>query len=160
MMDDFRADVAAIQRVPEIETMLEEVCRLTGMGFAAVARVTSERWIACQVLDRIEFGMNPGDELQIKTTICEEIRASERAVYIDHVSDHPHWRTHHTPMMYGFESYLSVPIMLADGSFFGTLCAIDPAPREVSIAKVLPQIEDMARTIAAAIDTMRIGDRL
>ena len=31
---------------------------------------------------------------------------------------------HHTPAMYGFQSYISVPIILADGTFFGTLCAM------------------------------------
>jgi GAF domain-containing protein len=28
--------------------------------------------------------------------------------------------------MYGFQSYISVPIILPDGTFFGALCAIDP----------------------------------
>ncbi|AQR75999.1 GAF domain-containing protein [Sphingomonas sp. LM7] len=135
--------------------MLEEVCALTGMGFAAVARVTSERWIACQVLDRIEFGMKPGDELQIKTTICDEIRQSARSVYIDHVGAHAEWRTHHTPAMYGFESYISVPILLADGSFFGTLCAIDPTERHISLADSLPLIEAMAGRIAIELDRLR-----
>jgi signal transduction histidine kinase len=30
--------------------------------------------------------------------------------------------------MYGFQSYISVPIVLPDGEMFGTLCAIDKAP--------------------------------
>ena len=59
------ADVAAVQGIDAVCAMLDEVCRLTGMGFAAVARVTSERWVACQVLDKIEFGLNPGDELKL-----------------------------------------------------------------------------------------------
>jgi GAF domain-containing protein len=154
MTYSYDTDISAVQRVPSIESMLEKVCALTGMGFAAVARVTSERWIACQVLDRIEFGMKPGDELVIKTTICDEIRASGRAVFIDHVGAHPEWRTHHTPAMYGFESYISVPIILADGSFFGTLCAIDPAEREASLVSVLPQLEAMAFGIARELDRL------
>ena len=46
--------------VPQI---LDVVCRLTGMGFAAVARVTEDRWIACAVRDEIAFGLTPGSEL-------------------------------------------------------------------------------------------------
>ena len=34
--------------------------------------------------------------------------------------------------MYGFQSYISMPIILTDGSFFGTLCAIDPRPRKLN----------------------------
>jgi GAF domain-containing protein len=155
MTYSFDTDISAVQRIPSIERMLAEVCALTGMGFAAVARVTSERWIACQLIDRIEFGMKPGDELEIKTTICDEIRQSARAVYIDHVGANPEWRTHHTPAIYGFESYISVPILLADGSFFGTLCAIDPRERPNSLATILPQIEAMAGTIAIELDRLR-----
>jgi GAF domain-containing protein len=156
MTYSYDTDIAAVQRVPSIELMLAQVCTLTGMGFAAVARVTSERWIACQVLDRIEFGMKAGDELVVKTTICDEIRESGRAVFIDHVGANAEWRTHHTPAMYGFESYISVPILIADGSFFGTLCAIDPNERQTSLAAVLPQLEAIAATIAAELE--RLGD--
>lgn len=155
MTYSYDTDIAAVQRVPSIEAMLAEVCRITGMGFAAVARVTSERWIACQVLDQIEFGLKPGDELVIKTTICDEIRASGTGVFIDNVAANPEWRTHHTPAMYGFQSYISMPIILADGSFFGTLCAIDPAERTEPLAAVVPQIEAMAAAIATQLDRLQ-----
>jgi len=153
-MHDFEADIAAVQRIPEVEAILEEVCTLTGMGFAAVARVTADRWVACQVIDRLEFGLNPGAALQIKTTICDEIRASGRGVFIDHVAADARWRTHHTPAIYGFESYISIPIVREDGSFFGTLCAIDPQPR-AGLADVVPRMEALARKIADALDRMR-----
>ncbi len=155
MIDDYADGIAAVQHIPEVEEILESMCRITGMGFAAVARVTEDRWIACQLVDKIEFGLKPGDELKIKTTICDEIRASGRGVFIDHVGADPNWRTHHTPAMYGFESYVSIPIILADGRFFGTLCAIDPAPRETGLSKVVGQIEAWAAQIAAALDRIR-----
>ena len=40
-------DVAAIARIDAVPKILEVVCRTTGMGFAAVARVTEDRWVAC-----------------------------------------------------------------------------------------------------------------
>jgi GAF domain-containing protein len=151
MKYDFSADVVAVQRIPQVDAILEDVCRMTGMGFAAVARVTADRWIACQLLDKIEFGLNPGDELEIKTTICDEIRASGQRVYIDDVSGDPEWRKHPTPALYGFQSYISIPIVRGNGSFFGTLCAIDPAPRS-GLADVVPQMEAFASTIARELD--------
>jgi GAF domain-containing protein len=150
--DPFQSDIAAIRSIPEVEDILREVCALTGMGFAAVARVTADRWIACQVLDRIEFGLNPGDELEIKTTICDEIRASRQGVYIDEVAADPDWMRHHTPALYGFKSYISWPIIRRDGSFFGTLCAIDPAARPYSLAPIVPHIEEFAQSIAERLD--------
>lgn len=147
MKDALAAESAACGDNDEIRAILEEVCRLTGMGFAAVARVTDERWIACQVLDKIEFGLKPGDELKLKTTICDEIRASGALVVIDHVAEDPSWRTHHTPALYGFESYVSIPVLLRDGSFFGTLCAIDPQPRSLRASAIVARMQRMAKIV-------------
>ena len=136
---------------PEIRAILEQVCAQTGMGFAAVARVTEARWIACQVLDKIEFGLNPGDELEIKTTICDDIRQCGEAIVIDSVVDHPKWRVHHTPRMYGFQSYASLPVYLDDRSFFGTLCAIDPRPRQVSGQAVFTALRGFADQVGSIV---------
>ncbi|MCP3729631.1 GAF domain-containing protein [Sphingomonas sp. MG17] len=147
----FEPDIARVRRIPGVEAMLREVCALTGMGFTAVARVTDTHWVACQVLDKIGFGLEVGGELDLKTTICDEIRQSGCHVIIDHVTADPDWRTHHTPALYGFESYISIPIMRLDG-FYGTLCSIDPEPCSVKLATIVPRMQEMAAEIAAALD--------
>ena len=152
MQPDFTTDIAAVQRIVGARDILREVCTLTGMGFAAVARVTADRWIACLVEDQIAFGLQPGGELQVRTTICNEIRGSGESVVIDHVAEEPMWRVHPTPVLYGFQSYISMPIVRAGGDFFGTLCAIDPAPRGSSLIPVVPAIEALAQRIADALD--------
>jgi signal transduction histidine kinase len=38
--------------------------------------------------------------------------------------------------MYGFQSYISYPIILKTGEFFGTLCAIDPRPAQLDNPKI------------------------
>ena len=124
-------DVAAVGRIDVAATILEVVCRTTGMGFAAIARVTEDRWVACAVRDEIAFGLVPGSELELQTTICDEIRQSGRPVVIDHVAQDPAFSGHPTPAMYGFQSYISLPIQ-RNGAFFGTLCAIDPNPAKVN----------------------------
>lgn len=134
--------------IPMMPTLLDVVCRTTGMGFAAVARVTEDRWITCSVLDHISFGLKPGDELKVKTTICDEIRQSGKAVVIDHVENDEFYRMHHTPAMYGFQSYISVPIFLKDSSFFGTLCAIDPRPARLNTPEVTGMFKLFAELIA------------
>lgn len=133
----------------EVRAILTDVCNLTGMGFAAVARVTEQRWIACQVEDRIDFGLDPGGELKIKETICDEIRDCGEAIVIDDVSDDIKWSRHPVPVIYGFQSYCSFPIYLDDGSFFGTLCAIDPAPRQIDDNKLREVLQDFARRLGS-----------
>src|SRR3954467_1326927 len=80
-------DVAAVARIDAVPTILEVVCRTTGMGFAAVARVTDEGGLACAVRDEISFGREPGGERKLETTFCNEIRASGEGVVSDHVAE-------------------------------------------------------------------------
>jgi signal transduction histidine kinase len=150
--DPYAADLAAIARIDAVPQILDVVCRLTGMGFAAVARVTEDRWIACAVRDEIAFGLAPGGELAIETTICNEIRDSGQGVVIDHVDGNPAWRTHHTPLKYGFQSYISLPIVRADGSFFGTLCAIDPKPHALDRPETIGMFKLFADLVAFHLD--------
>src|SRR5271170_5273285 len=154
MANDFQADIAAIGRIEAVPTILEVVCRTTGMGFAAVARVTEDRWVACSVRDEIAFGLKPGGELKIETTICNEIRQCREAVVIDHVAESPLYADHPTPAMYGFQSYISMPIVLKDGSFFGTLCAIDPRPARVENPETIGMFRLLAELIAFHLDAV------
>jgi len=152
MATDLSADIAAVQGIAAVPRILEVVCRSTGMGFAAVARVTEQRWICCAVRDEIAFGLTPGGELKVETTICHEIRQSGEAVVIDSVTDDLVYCGHHTPAQYGFQSYISMPIMLADGSFFGTLCAIDPRPARLNTPQTVGMFKLFAELIATHLD--------
>jgi signal transduction histidine kinase len=143
----FEQDIANVGSIKAIPTILDIVCRTTGMRFAAVARVTEDRWIACSVRDDIAFGLVPGGELKVESTICHEIRQSGHAVIIDHVADDAAWCRHHTPAAYGFQSYISMPIRLTDGSFFGTLCAIDPEPHRLKTPETIQMFEMFADVI-------------
>ncbi|MGM4914349.1 GAF domain-containing sensor histidine kinase [Rhizobium sp. 768_B6_N1_8] len=151
-MDDIQADVQAIGRMAEVPTILEVICKTTGMGFAAVARVTDSRWIACAILDTVDFGLKAGGELKVESTICHEIRQSHDLVVIDDVDESLQYRDHHTPAIYGLKSYISVPIIRRDGSFFGTLCAIDPAPHKVDNSETIGMFRLFAKLIASNLD--------
>ena len=150
--DRLEADVENVSRIGFIPVLLEAVCKITGMGFAAVARVTHGRWMACSVRDEIKFGLQPGGELDVETTICHEIRQHGDAVVIDHVSRDLHYSKHHTPTMYGFESYISVPIYRQDGSFFGTLCAIDPKAAVLNTPRIIEMFRAFAILISCCLD--------
>ena len=152
MRHDFQADIDAIALIDAVPTILDVVCRTTGMRFAAVARVTDGRWITCKSLDKIDFGLKPGDELKVETTICHEIRQSREPVVIDHVADDEAFCGHPTPAMYGFQSYISMPIVRRDGGFFGTLCAIDPEPARLKNPETIGMFELFAELIAAHLD--------
>lgn len=152
MRHDFQDDLDAIADIAVIPTILEVVCRTTGLRFAAIARVTDDRWVCLASKDDVQFGLASGGELVVGSTICNEIREHRRAVAIDHVAESPDFCQHPTPLQYGFQSYISVPILREDGGFYGTLCAIDPHPNTLNNPSVLGMFNLFATLIAHELD--------
>jgi transcriptional regulator with XRE-family HTH domain len=151
---NLRSDIEAVARLEIIPKLLEIICQTTGVGFVAVARVTEDKWIACRVLDQISFGLEKGDELGLESTICNEIRQTGEAVIIDNVAEDSVFCHHKTPAMYGFQSYISMPILRRDGSFFGTLCAIDPKPRKLNNPTVIGMFQLFAELISFHVNSI------
>lgn len=147
------ADIATIGRIDAVSAILQVIREMTGMRFAAVARVTENSWTACAVLDQLGFGLEVGGELDVVTTLCHEIRQGHHAVVIDKVSDDPHYRDHHTPRLYQFESYIAVPIFRTDGRFFGTICALDPRPAQLKASAIQSTMKSFARMLALQIES-------
>jgi signal transduction histidine kinase len=155
MAGDFQEEIDAIANIEAVPTILNVVSRVTGMGFAAVARVTEERWVCLAVNDEINFGLRPGGELKVETTICHEVRQGRETIVIDHVTEDAIYCGHPTPALYGFQSYISMPIFLKDGSFFGTLCAIDPKPAKLKNPGVIGMFKLFAELLSFHIETGR-----
>ncbi|MDR9753481.1 GAF domain-containing sensor histidine kinase [Pseudomonas sp. SZMC_28357] len=146
------ADIATIGRISAVPALLQVIREMTGMRFAAVARVTEDSWTACAVLDQLDFGLQVGGELDVVTTLCHEIRSAHQSVVIDKASADPLYCNHHTPRLYQFESYISVPVFRSDGSFFGTICALDPNPAELKSSAIQSTMESFARLLALQIE--------
>ncbi|WP_197490441.1 sensor domain-containing diguanylate cyclase [Halothiobacillus diazotrophicus] len=49
-------------------------------------------------------------------------------------------------------AYVGVPMMRGDGSFLGTLCAMDPDPQDVDVARLVPLMELLARLLGIVLD--------
>ncbi|WP_133859329.1 MULTISPECIES: GAF domain-containing protein [Pseudomonas] len=120
--------IELLASLDSVAALLRVVCDVSGLGVATVAEVTEQRWIACAVEDRIAFGLQPGAELDLESTLCNHVRSSHDAVIISDVTQNPTYCDHPAPGLYGWKSYLSVPVFRPNGTFFGTLCAFDPQP--------------------------------
>jgi signal transduction histidine kinase len=152
MQDGVSHDVAAIQAIGAVPTILETVAAITGLGFVCIARVTRDSWTTCAVLDRLNFGLKVGDGLDVTTTLCDEVRDTGRAIIIDCVSSDGTYRDHHTPRIYGFESYISIPIFRQNGEYFGTLCGLDPKPMTLSTPAITSSMTLFAQLISLQMD--------
>src|ERR1700722_15670794 len=107
----FFEDIETVKQIAIVPALLEIICRSTGMRFAAIARVTEDRWIACSVKDELGFGLKPGGELKGETTLCNQIRAHREPIIIDNVAEDEKYAHHHPPRIYGIQSYISFPIV-------------------------------------------------
>ncbi|RSZ57436.1 GAF domain-containing sensor histidine kinase [Massilia atriviolacea] len=148
MQTDIAADIAAIEAISSVPTILDAVAAITGLRFVCIARVTADSWTTCAVRDTLGFGLKVGDGLDVASTLCEEVRDTGRAVIIDNVSEDARYRDHHTPRIYGFQSYISIPIRRPDGSYFGTLCGLDPLPANLSGSATVASMTLFAQLIS------------
>ena len=150
MTDD--PDVAAIGRLSAVPTILRVIGQATGLRLTLIARVTEGMWKACAVEDRMSFGLLPGGLLDVATTLCADVRDTKRPIVIDCASQDPVYCNHHTPKLYGIESYISVPIFLLDGSYFGNVCALDSVPAKLKDSAALATLQLYAELIALQLD--------
>lgn len=142
----------AVRSIDAVPAMLRLISEQTQLRFSAVAHVTDDLWVACAVLDLLDFGLVSGSELPVETTLCLQARNQRKAVVIEHASMDPLYRSHQTPKLYNFESYVSMPIFLRDGSHFGNLCALDPLPRPIGTPTVLAMFAAYAALLGQLLD--------
>jgi signal transduction histidine kinase len=153
-------EVLAVAQIEAVPTLLDVLCRMTGMRFAAVARVTEKTWTACAVKDDINFGLKPGGQLDVETTLCIESKRTREPIVIEHASQDAQYCNHPTPNLYKIESYISVPIVLKDGRYFGNLCAIDRVPAKIGDPKILDMFKSFASIIALQLETELKHERI
>lgn len=147
--------IANIAQIGSVNAILEVICRITNMGFAAVAEITGERWIACKVRDESGFGIAVGHELNMYATFCQDVRRTGNGVVVDDTETDAVYCKSPLPALFGFRSYISIPIVLADGSFFGTLCAIDRNPAKVNTPEIISMFTLFAELIAFHLDAQK-----
>ena len=127
---DIARDIAAVQRIDAVPSILRLICKNTGMGFAAVARVTDETWTACAVQGEVNFGLVAGDQLELHTTLCFESRAARASIVIDNFGKGPVYHGHHTARIYNSAAIFPCRSCLPTAAT-SVICArsIRPRPR-------------------------------
>lgn len=150
--DEFDRDVQTVQSIPQIPTILDICRRVSGLRYVAVARVTADRWINCASSDRLNFGGGPGQRLDAKETLCQVVRQKGQMITINDAHRETLFDTLQRSAAYGIRSYISVPILRKDGSFFGTLCASDTEPRDIDSDEVTSTFRMFADMISDQLD--------
>jgi signal transduction histidine kinase len=140
-----------VQRIETIPILLKGLVRLSGMRFAVLAHVSDDTWVACAVEDQAGFGMAAGDTLDVDETICKEVRDGLESIVIADTAADPRFCDHPVPKRFRFRSYISVPVRLPDGSYYGNLCALDAEPMKVDPGPLRATVELLAELVARRV---------
>lgn len=144
-------DVAILSRVDAVRTILMTLCDITDLRYSLVARLTEDTWTACAIYDNMNFGLGPGDELELRTTYCNTIRERNAPLLVRHASAEPEFQDHPGLKNYAVESYIGVPLYRENGEYFGVLCALDLEPKRIS-EKNIGVFTLMAKLIAYELE--------
>jgi len=144
-------ELAVISEIEATSSLLRLVTRLTGLRFAAIAKVTESSWTACAVYDEVQFGVEAGQQLKLETTLCNELRQHRQPILINNVSTDAVYAEHAIPKLYKFKSYFSFPIIFPNGDFFGTLCGLDILPAQLDGRDTVETLKVFCTLIASTL---------
>lgn len=151
METSVQKDVAALSRIDVVQMILKTLSDITDLRYSIVARVTENSWTACAIYDNMNFGLSPGDELELKTTYCSTIREQNAPLLVRHASREEEFKNHPALHAYQVESYLGVPLYRQSGEYFGVLCSLDTEPTDIS-EKNIATFQLMAKLIAYELE--------
>lgn len=121
--------VDELDAISEIETttnILKLIVRLTGMRFAAIVKFSENDWVACSVNDEICLGIKEGEQFPLEHSMCGNLLTDRANLVVGCVSQHHKHKLNIAAQRFGFESSISIPIVLRDDRLFGSICVLDP----------------------------------
>ena len=123
-----------------------------GMGLWMLTRTFGED---AMILDakstEPRYPVAAGDVYLWSESFCTRMIRGEGPSYAPEVNDVPGYRDVPALTQMPIRTYVGVPIRLADGEIFGTLCAIDPEPQAVASTD-MPFIAIVGRLLASILD--------
>lgn len=121
-----------------------------GFDLWMMTRTDGKDWIVLQVEDH-GYNVQEGTVFQWADSFCSQMVRGLGPRVAPCAQDIPTYAAAPIGRQVAISAYIGVPIQNTDGSLFGTLCAIDPAPQNDSIEKDLPWIEMLSRLLGTIL---------
>ncbi len=116
-----------------------------------VTRTEGDDWILLQVEDK-SYGVQEGAVFCWSDSFCSRMVKGEGPCIAPQVSSIPAYLEAPIGQQVPIGAYIGIPIVLSDGSLFGTLCAIDPYSKPDTIQQELPTIQLLAKLLSSILD--------
>jgi diguanylate cyclase len=144
--------------------VLDFLKRRIGFGLWMITRAEGDDWI---ILRTDGEGVTPGTILRWSDSICFEMIKDHGPHIAPDISAVAAYADRPIIRQFAIQAYIGVPLTLADGSLFGTLCAIDPQPQPSKIVDESALIELMAAFLSTVLtnelklaEQRRLSERL
>lgn len=139
---------------PDFQASAREVLQyLHGtFGFALwmVTRTSGEDWIVLQAEDH-GYNVQPGDVFKWTDSFCSRMVEGLGPCIAPQSNKVPVYASAPIGQQVPIGAYIGVPMVNRDGTLFGTLCAIDPAPQSQDLVNALPKIELLSRMLGTVL---------
>lgn len=122
-----------------------------GFDLWMVTRVQGEEWIILQVDDH-GYGIKEGTVFQWADTFCAEMVAGHGPNVSPRCDRVQAYVKSPISKQVKIGAYVGFPLQREDGTLFGTLCALHPAPQPNQILDEQPLIELMAQLLATILN--------
>ncbi|MCC6074580.1 sensor domain-containing diguanylate cyclase [Pseudomonas sp. GCM10022188] len=129
-----------------------------GFDLWMVTRVEGDEGLVLLADDR-GYGIAPGTPFQWSDSYCAQMVRGNGPHIAPDVTQVPAYAAAALGCSLVIGAYLGVPLLRADGSVFGTLCAIDPRPQPEAILAELPLLAQLGEMLSTTLQLeLRIAE--
>lgn len=161
------SDLAVLQNFPfnpGRETAIPEMIRILrkhlGMDIAFLGEFSSEsREIKLVDTDEVDCAMKTGLATPLEESYCQLIIDGKLPKIMNNTSDYPLAMALKVTEQLDIRAYIAAPILLSDGSIYGTLCCYSHTPQAAFTERDLNMMRACAEMTANQIDLERKSTR-
>ena len=125
--------------------------QLTGFELCAVTRIDENEFLFLSV-NESAYKIKPGDSLALDGTLCGKVLEGQCPRFVGSTSNCVEANAlSQVGLDLGVKAHIGIPLVLADKSVFGTICAINPDPVPDLTALQVSAIELAARMLSTIL---------
>lgn len=123
-----------------------------GFDLCMVTRTEGDDWLVLHAEDG-GYGIAPGDVLPWSDSLCMRMIDGQGPRVAPRTKEVAAYAAAPVSQKMRIGAYVGVPLARADGSLFGTLCAVHPDPKETSLADDQPMLELISRLLSSLLES-------
>lgn len=145
-------DQSAFSDFPTAATaVLEFLQGRLGFDLWMVTRAVGEDWVVLHAADT-GYGVESGDVFKWSDSFCSRMVAGVGPRVAPRSREVPCYAGAPIGHNISIRAYIGVPLTRADGTLFGTLCAVDPDEQKDEILAEQPMVELLAQLLSTVLD--------